>query len=386
MQSKHIPFGLTLDGIVVDATEVLRGHSCNCVCPGCGNALSAKQGEKLAWHFAHANGSACDQGYESALHLALKRIISDGKSLLLPSCTVNASRTKAQFSQEEVIFQYEKNVFHIESNSEEFDLRHASEGFSITTEKHITFDRVMLEQGFDDIRPDIVGFIRSKKLFIEIAVTHFIDSEKLQKIRNRKISTIEVDLSKQHKQDWTWAKLISIVQNETSAKTWLYNAFAESQAENDLYAREIRVIPLLEEKNREEEAAQKKREAHYAELEKRKEYVRNHIEATHDIKIKWPNGLTYHIELCKKHVRLSAWHKTTFNKLPSQCEFVLKKFRGQLNHRYNQWEFLSSLELFYEMAEYVLENEGCKITYFKCPIQTEFTSIPDKIKKYIPRG
>ena len=42
------------------------------VCPGCGDALIAKCGEIVSWHWAHAHGADCDHWYEpiSDWHLA----------------------------------------------------------------------------------------------------------------------------------------------------------------------------------------------------------------------------------------------------------------------------------------------------------------------------
>jgi hypothetical protein len=233
-------------------------------------------------------------------------LISDSKSLLLPSCTVIASK-RDQAETSEAVYEYRRDSIAIESNSEEFDLRHASQGFGITLVKQVRFDAVVLEQSFNDIRPDVVGMAGDNKLFIEIAVTHFVDREKLNKVRSRKVSTIEIDMASHHRKDWTWEKLKAIVNNDLSSKAWLYNAYAESLAEKDLRAREARVAPLLKAKAEREEAERRKREALHAEIAKRREYVKQNIEATHDIKITWPNGLTHHIELCKKHTRLSAW-------------------------------------------------------------------------------
>jgi len=62
--------------------------------------------------------------------------------------------------------------------------------------KEIPVDRVELEKRFDDIIPDIVVYSGDKYFFIEIYVTHPIDDEKLKKLKEKNISTIEIDLSK----------------------------------------------------------------------------------------------------------------------------------------------------------------------------------------------
>ncbi len=57
-----IPFALEDDtGQLVDVHEVPRGLQCGCICPSCDTPLQARQGEKNAWHFAHATRGTSDQ-------------------------------------------------------------------------------------------------------------------------------------------------------------------------------------------------------------------------------------------------------------------------------------------------------------------------------------
>ena len=63
-------------------------------------------------------------------------------------------------------------------------------------EKEIDIDYVKLENRFDDIIPDIVVDSGDEHFFIEIYVTHPIDDEKLKKLKEKKISTIEIDLGR----------------------------------------------------------------------------------------------------------------------------------------------------------------------------------------------
>ena len=62
-----IPFGKNKDGQMVTASEVQRGTACQCQCLVCGDQLIARQGEIIAWHFAHAaggrsGGGGCGEG------------------------------------------------------------------------------------------------------------------------------------------------------------------------------------------------------------------------------------------------------------------------------------------------------------------------------------
>ena len=57
-------------------------------------------------------------------------------------------------------------------------------------------DNVTLERKLGDIVPDVILDIDGQQLMVEIAVTHFIDEVKGEKIRELDVSTIEIDLSK----------------------------------------------------------------------------------------------------------------------------------------------------------------------------------------------
>ena len=66
----------------------------------------------------------------------------------------------------------------------------------ISKGREISIDDVKLEKRFDDIIPDIVVYSGDKYFFIEIYVTHPIDDEKLKKLKEKNISTIEIDLGR----------------------------------------------------------------------------------------------------------------------------------------------------------------------------------------------
>lgn len=63
--------------------------------------------------------------------------------------------------------------------------------------KEIDIEKVELEQRFGNVIPDVVIYTGGKKFFVEIYVTHPIDNNKLQKLKEANISTIEIGLSKE---------------------------------------------------------------------------------------------------------------------------------------------------------------------------------------------
>ena len=153
------------DGVITNVEYVQRGIKCGCVCPACGEPLVAKKGVKRMHHFAHSTGHNCEYGYESSLHLACKEILSKAKKITIPPVYVTFPDTN---KKDELV----------------------------CSAKEIEIEKVELEQRFRDIIPDVVVYTGRKKFFIEIYVTHSIDNNKLQKLKEANISTIEIDLSK----------------------------------------------------------------------------------------------------------------------------------------------------------------------------------------------
>lgn len=146
-------------------------------------------------HFAHRSNEDCEYGYESSLHLAAKDILWRSKKMGIPPVYVEFPQSGKP-----------KELLYLK--------------------KEIPVDRVELEKRFDDIIPDIVVYSGDKYFFIEIYVTHPIDDEKLKKLKEKKISTIEIDLSK-IKRDISVEELSDILLKASDRKSWKYNAVSE---------------------------------------------------------------------------------------------------------------------------------------------------------------
>lgn len=180
------------DGNIVSIDDVPSGKECGCVCPACGGELIAHKGQKRMHHFKHRSSEDCEYGYESSLHLAAKDILSRSKKMVIPPIYV-------EFPQ----------------SGKPKEL--------ISKERKIPIDDVELEKRFDDIIPDIVVYSGDKYFFIEIYVSHPIDDEKLKKLKEKNISTIEIDLSK-IKRDISVEELSDILLKTSPQKSWKYNA------------------------------------------------------------------------------------------------------------------------------------------------------------------
>ena len=189
------PYGLR-DGRVIEIHNVESGLKCNCTCSVCGHRLVAKKGNVTKHHFAHHEGSECNKAIETSLHIAAKDFLERTKAIKLPEVIVGLGSANGQT-------------------------------ITLSADQVMTFDKVFLEKRTDNIVPDIIVEKDGVQLFIEIAVTHFIDEEKREKIKRIGTSTIEIDLSNWD-YDFKLSDLEAILLEDTKKKKWIYNRKSES--------------------------------------------------------------------------------------------------------------------------------------------------------------
>ena len=173
--------------------EVQRGLGCGCVCPACEAPLIARHGDKNIHHFAHANGASCAGAYETSLHLVAKQLLEEEMHIVLPAVTAKLKNNRAPIEF-----------------APEFDQR---------------FDSIELEKKLGKTIPDVTAIIGGNRLAIEIKVTHGIDDEKLSRIRQEGVSTLEIDLSDLPR-DVDKDLIRNYVVEATGRKAWIYNAYA----------------------------------------------------------------------------------------------------------------------------------------------------------------
>ncbi len=146
---------------LVNIQHVERGLACNCTCFECGEPVIARKGEIKEHHFAHAsNKESCTINPESVLHKYAKDVILEAMGLMIPALP-NSDEEAAWWS----------------------------------------FEKVLPEFSLGLIRPDLVAYFDGEPILIEIAVTHFIDEDKLKKIKTFNAKCLEIDLSNLFKSD-----------------------------------------------------------------------------------------------------------------------------------------------------------------------------------------
>ncbi|MDE6519843.1 MAG: hypothetical protein K2K91_05205 [Ruminococcus sp.] len=183
------------EGILTSIEDVESGLKCNCYCLSCGALLEAHKGTKKAHHFQHHNSIECKYGYETSLHMLAKSIIEKEMNLVIPEVTFNFKTGD-----------YEVRSYPAQS---------------------IKFDYVELEKRINNIIPDIVLHYGNKTLIVEIFVTHKIDKVKLEKIKARGISTIEIDLSKADR-NISEDDLKRMLTTDCAEKRWIFNRYVDN--------------------------------------------------------------------------------------------------------------------------------------------------------------
>ena len=196
---------------LVNIKQVEKGLACNCICFECSEPVVAKKGEKNEHHFAHSsNKESCHINPESILHKFAKQVIIEAKAVVLPPLP-NTDEVEAKTWQ---------------------------------------FTRLVEEQTVDSIRPDIVASIDDETVFIEVAVTSFVDTDKLDFIKRLGVKTVEIDLreilSKNMVIPSEEARLFIL--DEVDNKKWLYPEAKEIRVQSEYWLSMLN-IPCVNETN-----------------------------------------------------------------------------------------------------------------------------------------
>lgn len=165
MADVKLPFGVC-DGAYIHISQVDRGLKCNCRCPGCEADLVAKKGDDTAHHFAHRAKSDCTYQPETALHNYAKRLIARQLTFTSPDLQVVVRDNDYGFWVDESL---------------------PSKDYSVLSGA--------FEHGYREIVPDVQLETDAGLIFVEVAVTHFVDRDKRSKLRHYGIPTVEIDLS-----------------------------------------------------------------------------------------------------------------------------------------------------------------------------------------------
>jgi len=170
----RVYFARNDEGQVVDVKQVGRGLACACTCLACGGPLVAKQGLKVAWHFAHAQPTEQRSCGETALHLAAKAALLELSALLLPSATWLLPSLYDSLGRELPVQAYgpKRKVTVIAAELE-----------------------VPRTGSAGDVRLDGLLSTSFGAIGVEVLVTHAVDDAKSAKLATLALPVVELDLS-----------------------------------------------------------------------------------------------------------------------------------------------------------------------------------------------
>ena len=184
-----LSYALNKQNKMVYIENVERGRACDCRCPFCKEYLDAKIGYGgHVPHFAHQNDRKCKGAYMTALHMLAEQIIEEEKAVMAPA-------------------------------------------YKEIEKKKLTFKDVEVERREErkDLQPDIVGISEDGlKWAIEIRNTHEIKPPKLRKIKESKITCLEIDVRGQ-----TLENLKEFLLDSVDFRKWVNNPIYDEMIANN---------------------------------------------------------------------------------------------------------------------------------------------------------
>lgn len=265
-----IPFG-ERDGRMVTADSVERGKACGCVCPACGGALIANKGDLKIHHFSHQRTSDnCPHPAETALHRMAKQILANTRYFDVPEWMVTSradladSEGRAEISCSGVAHACQAGRFVVD----EAHLEQATEDGRLRPDVRLI--------GHPEGREDIEPF----EIWVEVAVTHPVDEQKLARLRQAGTRCLELDLSEWDPMN-AIEELTDVLLGANGRKAWKSHPNeprARETAYRKAYAEACRV---RQEKKRREAREKRKREI---ELKRQQERKRRRAERREQIR------------------------------------------------------------------------------------------------------
>jgi len=148
--SVKIEYGIHKEtGKIKHISEVERGEKSGCYCIECGEKLIVRKGKIQRPHFQHKTSTKCSGGNaETILHKIGKEILKNNNKILL------------------------------------------------SNERYFNYSEVEIEKKINDYKPDAIIKNENNNWLIEIAVTHFLDNDKIRKIQRDNRNCLEITLDK----------------------------------------------------------------------------------------------------------------------------------------------------------------------------------------------
>jgi hypothetical protein len=217
----------TPSGLPLLIEEARSGLDCKCVCIDCDKQLVAviDRASGFKSYFRHHTESgtrpclSSKTGKMTEIHIRLSRAIKETKHIVLPPIYITKPCPHYGYSYKP---------------------------FTVFKGGPIHFDNVVEEYWMDNMRPDCKANIGDKQFLIEVKVTHAVDTEKSEKIRDKDIDCIELLVNKKT----NFSNPIKVITNPNNYE-WVYSTKRKKEeskqaAEDWFRTEEIKVLGLIE--------------------------------------------------------------------------------------------------------------------------------------------
>ena len=164
------------------------------LCLACGEQVHPVRGKKVSHHFRHRSRKSCAHATETTTHRIAKQIIEDAGRILSPPVFAKGLLGRKKLHDE----------------------------------KMLTLHHVVSEVRLDNIVPDIMAYVGTRPILIEVCVTHAVDDHKKKKIEDRNVAVLEIDLSAVAR-GASYAQIEQAVLTE-APRRWIHNPKSEEQA------------------------------------------------------------------------------------------------------------------------------------------------------------
>lgn len=187
----------------VNICDVNKKEKKKYYCPDeeCNAELIPKKGKIKADHFAHKAGTPACYGLESLLHLLTKEVLSESRTLNLPSANIeliemyNIIESQISEVEKEIGISFHKDLYKTHFFWELSNIT-SLELFEKSSIKLKSYD-IKIERYLGKIKPDLILTHKESKrsLHIEVTVTHKIDENKMNIINQNDYAFLDIDLS-----------------------------------------------------------------------------------------------------------------------------------------------------------------------------------------------
>lgn len=199
MTTLLLPFATRLsDRKLVSPEEVKRGLACNCACPGCKVEVIAKQGTERMWHFAHAKGEKCADGYEVSIHELAKQMLRQRMELLLPSLIAKISGVDAYG-------------------------RVMEEQEHVLESRLVKLDECNTGENLGGVNVHATGLLKGHKILIEVTVFHRLMPDKQERLVKTEIPSMQINLEQFKSRQATRDLLEKAIFEDENIRRWIYH-------------------------------------------------------------------------------------------------------------------------------------------------------------------